>query len=205
MPFRKGLIWIKRQHTNNKTRLFLVSGLAALVLGLVGVVIDIFLPWNQVAIFLRALFALPLGVALFVFVYSIVISRVEFRKENLEPGEEYLTLRERLSPSMRVRLSFIIGAVLFVLMFAVTESPAYTFMAASIMASVLGIFTFTRKTSQELRREAIGLPDSRDALYEAHMRERARSVTQTKRSKERETQRAKELDDELKSEEKLEK
>lgn len=204
MPFRKALIWIKKQYLENPMRLFLYSGAAAALLIGISFLLDIILPWNQLAIFVRSLFALPLAVALFVVSYAGVIAYVEKKKADATE-EPFLTWRERLSPTMRTRVAFIIGAVLFVFMFAAAEGPGYTMVAGIIVASVVGLLTFVRKTSEELRRATIGLPDTRDAVFEAHMRERARAATQSKRAKELEEQREKDRLAALKEEERLEK
>lgn len=204
LPFRKILIWIKKQHTTSRVRLFLFSGLGAAVFAGISFLVDVLLPWNQWAILVRTIICVPLAVALFVLSYSFVITYVEKKKE-LAVEQPYETWRERLSPTMRNRIAIIIAAVLFVLMFAVTMKPGYTIAASIIVAIVAGLFTFIRKTSAELRRESIGLPDARDAAFDSHIRQTAKKATLSKKAKIAQEERENDLRKSIKNEENLEK
>lgn len=204
MPFRKALIWIKKQYTGNSFRLFLFSGVGVILFAGISLLLDFLLPWNQTAVFVRAIISLPLAACIFVFAYGGVIAYVDRRVRDSEESS-YKTWRERLSPTMRTRISIIIGAVLFVIMFAVTMRPGYTIAASCIVAIVAGLFVFMRKTSLELRRETIGLPDARDAAFDSHVKKVAQTARQSRRSKKVQEELEREKEKTLKLEENLEK
>ncbi len=172
MPFRRALIWIRNQYLTKPKDLFLYAGVASLVMAGLSFLADFFLPWDQWAVFIRALIALPEAAAFFVLGYGATLWYVEYKERT---KENYSTWRSKLSPTMRQRASAIAGAVLFVVMFAVTQQPGYTFVAGIIVAIVIGLFAFMRRTSQELARDSIGLPDARDASLNSHIQARVRA------------------------------
>ena len=177
MPFRNFLVWVQKSYASGKRNFFLSSGLAAVVsLGL-ALMADLLLPWDQWAIFVRALVAIPGAVSVFVFSYGFTLYQASLRRKR---NNEYETWRAKLSPRMRTQASAVVGAVLFVVMFSVTMQPGYTIIAALVVAAITGLFAFMRKTSLELNRERIGLPDSRDTVFANHMRDKAKESARKK-------------------------
>jgi len=185
MPFRKALIWIQDQYDENKKQLFLYSGIAFVLAAGLGFLADFLLPWAQWAIFVRAIIALPSAALAFILGYASTLFYVGYKKRT---KSGYETWRTKLSPTMRQRASAVIGAVLFVLMFAVAMRPGYTLASSLIVASAVGLFAFMRKTSNELIRERVGLPDARDASLDAHIRTRAKRAVKNLNKKEKEAE-----------------
>ena len=188
MPFRKALVWIRSLYVEHRKDLFLYGGILAAVLSGITVLADLLLVWDQWAIFVRAGLAIPASATLFTLGYALVMLYVDARAKR---NEEYENWRQRLSPLMRQRVSIIIGAILLVLMFAVVQRPGYTLVSSLIIAVAIGLFAFRRKTIQELNREKIGLPDTRDASFDSHIRQRSREAAQ--RRAERRGKRTKKL------------
>jgi glucan phosphoethanolaminetransferase (alkaline phosphatase superfamily) len=193
MPFRKALVWIHNQYLDHTKDLFLYSGIAFLLTAAISLLADFLLSWEQWAILVRAALVIPTAASIFILGYGAVLLYVDF-KTSRQP--EYRTWRMRLSPTMRNRVAALIGAVLFVLMLAVAQQPGYTLAASFIVATVVGLFAFIRKTSKELTRANIGLPDARDAALDSHMRTQARKAAQTRlrRNKKEEAKEEKDAD-----------
>lgn len=177
MPFRKVLVWIHNQYLDHTKDLFLYSGIAFILMAAISLLADFLLTWEQWAILVRSALVIPTAISVFILSYGAVLLYVDF-KTSRQP--EYRTWRMRLSPTMRVRVAALIGAVLFVLMFAVAQRPGYTLAASFIVAAVAGLFAFIRKTSKELTRATIGLPDARDAALDSHMRAKAKEAAQSR-------------------------
>lgn len=177
MPFRKALVWIHNQYLDHTKDLFLYSGIAFLVTAAVSFLADFLLSWEQWAILVRSALVIPTAGSIFILGYGLTLLYVDFQSAR-KPG--YSTWRMRLSPTMRNRISALIGAVLFVLMLAVAQQPGYTLAASFIVALVVGLFAFMRKTSKELTRSTIGLPDVRDAALDSHIKAQARKAAETR-------------------------
>lgn len=173
MPFRKALVWIRSHYLDHPKELFLYSVAAIIVTGAISVLADFMISWEQWGILVRSLLAIPTAAAIFILGYGLTLTYVDYR---VAKDPEYKTWRQRLSPLMRQRVAMLIGAVLFVFMFAVAQKPGYTFAASVIVALVVGLFAFIRKTSREITRENIGLPDARDAAFDSHLRAQARKA-----------------------------
>ncbi len=196
MPFRKALIWIRNQYYSNRGQLILLSTAGVILTGALGFLADFMLPWDQWAILVRAVIAIPASISLFVLGYAGTLAYVNYRSSTVE---NYRTWRVRLSPTMRQRVSAVIGAVLFVLMFAVTMQPGYTFVSSIIIALVVGLFAFMRRTSTEISRDDIGLPDARDVALDSHLRTTAQNALKKRNAEERKAERDKsrKLEEEL--------
>lgn len=166
IEFRRVLSLIRRELVNNRSRLFLIAGVATLVLGGVTVGLDFILPWGGWGMIVRTVLLLPTAVAIFVLGYGLSLLYYFFKKRN----DDWLSLREKFSPTWRMRISMMIGAVLIVLVYAITMKPGYTFVSSIVAAIVIGLFVFMRKSTVELNREDLGIPDARDAALNTHLR-----------------------------------
>lgn len=202
MPFRKALVWIRNQYLDRPKELFLYSGIAFLVTGAISILADFLLSWDQWAILVRALLAIPTAAAVFILGYGLVLFYVDYR---LARNPEYRTWRMRLSPLMRQRVSMLIGAILFVFMFAVAQQPGYTLAASVIVALATGLFAFIRKTSKELNREIVGLPDARDVAFDSHLRAQAKKAAEMRLRKGKKDKADKEKEDDKQEQLNLEK
>lgn len=194
MPFRKALVWIHNQYLDHTKDLFLYSGIAFVVMTAVSFLADFMLSWEQWAILVRSALVIPTAASIFILGYGLTLLYVDYKSSR---NPEYSTWRMRLSPTMRNRVSAIIGAILFVLMLAVAQQPGYTLAASFIVAIIVGLFAFMRKTSRELTRSTIGLPDVRDAALDSHMRIKAREAAQSRlrRNKKQEAKDEKEAEE----------
>lgn len=173
--FRRLLVRIRNEYIYNRTKLFAYSGAASALLALLTVGLDFILPWETWGMVIRTILLIPTAVAIFVLGYSGVLAYCFFKAQD----ETWTSLRARYSPTWRQRISMVIGAVLFVLIYAISMRPGYTLVSSVIVAIVIGLFVFMRKTSIEMNREELGIPDARDAALNTHLR-RHSAATQSR-------------------------
>jgi len=170
--FREALLLIRDWFLTDRKKLFLIAGAASAILGLITVAADLFLPWGSWGMVARTLLLVPTSVALFVLGYAGAIWWTFFKARD----PEWTNVRARFSPTWRQRISAIIAAILLVVIYAVTTRPGYTLTSSVIVAVIIGLFVFMRKTVAEINREELGIPDARDAALNTHLRRRASAV-----------------------------
>jgi glucan phosphoethanolaminetransferase (alkaline phosphatase superfamily) len=179
--FRRLLVAIRNEYLYQRKRLFVVSAVASVLLGALSVGLDFLLPWQSWGMVLRTLLLIPTAASIFVLGYAAVIGYCFFKAQD----ETWVSLRSRYSPTWRQRISMVIGALLFVMIYAITMKPGYTLTSSIIVAIVIGLFVFMRKTSLEINREELGIPDARDAALNTHLRRRSAEVRAPKEVKQR--------------------
>lgn len=167
--FRQILIAIRTQYIYNRARLFIVAGASTMLMLVITNLLDIFLPWEPWGMILRTIALIPTSLSIFLLGYSSALA-YHFTKSK-DPA--WASLREKFSPTWRQRISMIVGAVLLVLVYAIGLNPGYTFTSSLIVACIIGLFAFMRKTSTEINREELGIPDARDAALNTHLRRSA--------------------------------
>lgn len=181
---RKLLVRLRAEYNDNPRRLYTILGAAFLALALFTLLVDGLLPPQGYANLVRSVLLVPTAVATFSLVYSISIF---FHLRRMEGEEGWLPYRARFSPAWRRRIALIGGAILLVLTQAVGPGLGYTLASSFVGAGVIALLAFVRTAKQESSREALGIPDSRDVLYDAQKRqiERDFALRQAQKKKSR--------------------
>lgn len=163
MIFRKALVRIRREYNTNRNKLFLFSGVATFLAIVIGALLDLLLPFESWSNIIRSIVLIPSAASIFVLGYSVSLL-LHYRKTRLDP--EWTPYRMRMSPVWRNRVSIIIGAFMFVLIYANGFSVGYTFISSCFVAIGIGLFAFIRPTQAEQSRSKFDIPDSRDVNYD---------------------------------------
>jgi len=164
--FRKFLTFL-RKGTNTQGRAYFYRwGAVALVAITGSILVDLFVPFGAWWNLIRTVILVPLSVSLFAVGYgiSLILHRMRSTDPNWQP------YRTRFSPLWRMRISAIVGALALVMVYAAGESPVFTLLSSFLLAVGLALVAFMRRTSQELKREKLGIPDSRDVSYDSEVR-----------------------------------
>lgn len=182
MLFRKFLIRIRKEYNTNRRKLFLYSTIiSAVCLGLTFIV-DFFLPFSGIGTIIRSILLIPTSAALFILVYALSLILHYSKMED----PEWVPFRSRFSPTWRRRISMIVAAILFVIMYANGTGIGYTALSSFIVMIVIALFAFMRLTKEEEEREKYDLPDARDVQYESRLKqleENRRKAAQNKKER----------------------
>lgn len=181
MLFRKGLVRVRKEYNLNPKNLFLYSGIASILGILLTLLCDIFLPfvlWGQSV---RGLILIPTSAAFFVLGYGFSLF-LHYSKVAADPT--WVPFRLRYSPTWRRRIALIVGAMMFVGIYANGFRIGYTAIAAVFVAMVIGLFAFIRTTKDEANREELNIPDSRDTKYEDNLRKLEKQREEKRKKKE---------------------
>lgn len=179
LEFRRLLLKLRKQYLFNKPKFLPLSILSVVVFSIISLGIDFLLPWGSWGMVIRTIVLIPTAISIFVLGYSGVLAYHFYQSRD----RSWTPLRGRYSPTWRQRISMIIGAVLLVLIYAIAMKPGYTLMSSAIIAVVIGLFVFMRKTSNEMNREELGIPDARDAALNTHLRRHATATRNQPESK----------------------
>lgn len=166
---RQFLVNIRSWYSNDLKRaltiLFSVLGASAVAGLLLDWLVDFAGWWNA----LRSLILLPTAGSLFVLGYMLALYLGQ-RKTKSDP--DWVPIRARFSPKRRTQISVIVGAVLLVVIYALGAQPGYTFLSSAVIASLVGVLAFVRRTEKEINRLQLGIPDPRDYDYDEAVRKR---------------------------------
>lgn len=166
MLFRKFLVRIRREYHQNPKRLFIGSLVSTIVFSLIGIIADILLPFSGWGNIVRSFILLPTSLSMFIFGYAISLF-THYSKLNNDSA--WVPYRLRMSPSWRRRISAIIAALMFVLIYANGFRVGYTPTSSMFVAIGIGLFAFMRTTREEAAREKFNIPDARDIKYNTQM------------------------------------
>lgn len=186
--FRKFLTFLRKGQNTRGGQYFYLWGGVLLASLAVSVLVDLFVPFGAWWNLIRTAVLVPLSVSIFAVGYGVSLKLHKIRISD----PHWKPYRTRFSPLWRMRISAIIASVGFVLVYASGESPVFTLFSSMLLAMGLGLFAFMRKTSQELKREKLGIPDARDVSYDSEVRKlqesrkRVMEERATKREKSRE-------------------
>ncbi len=171
--FRSQLQKLKMEFINNSKRMWLIALGAALISTVLGVLADWLLPWVSFGMILRSIILIPSAVSYFAVGYGLMLLYYNKRMGD----SNWVPIRARFSPIWRVRLSVIVGALLLVMIYASNQQHiGYTAGSSLIAAFIISLFVFMRKTTQELKRETLGIPDPRDIAANAYKIKRANEM-----------------------------
>lgn len=164
--FRKFLTFLRKEYNTKGNKYFKTWGSVLLVSLIAGVLVDIFVPFGAWWNLIRTCILVPLATSIFAVGYAVSLSL--HRMKSADP--EWKPYRTRFSPLWRIRISAIVGTVAFVLIYAAGESPVFTLFSSAMLAVGFALVAFMRKTAQEQKREALGIPDARDVSYDSELR-----------------------------------
>lgn len=174
--FRKFLTFLRKGQNTKGMSYFYLWGSILLGSVLVAVLVDLLVPFGAWWNLIRTVVLIPLSVSIFAVGYGI--SLILHRMRSTDPS--WRPYRTRFSPLWRMRISAIVGALGLVAIYAAGESPVFTIFSAGLIALGLTLVAFMRRTSQELKRERLGIPDARDVSYDSEVRklqERRKRIT----------------------------
>ena len=158
--FFKYLSFLKKKlNTTNKVLFFMSFVTLSLIGFFLGLVVDIYLPWNFVFNTIRCLVVLYVSIVLFSFTFSIATEI----KQRYNKRFKYEWLKD-LSFKQRTNLSIIIAGIciiLFVLTVKV-NSVYYTFVAGLLFSLFIWLIYFMKPTVDEIEAMYAGEEDMRD-------------------------------------------
>lgn len=164
--FRKFLTFLRKGLNTRGMKYFYLWGAILLVSVAASVLVDLFVPFGAWWNLIRTAVLVPLSVSIFAVGYGI--SLILHRMRSTDPS--WKPYRTRFSPLWRMRISAIVGALGLVLVYASGESPVFTLFSSVLLATGLALLAFMRRTSQEMKREKLGIPDARDVSYDSEVR-----------------------------------
>ena len=170
MAFRKFLVRIRREYHQNPKRLFIGSFLSTLIFVGLGLLADAFLPFESFGNVVRSIVLIPTSISMFVLGYAISLF-MHYARVSSDPN--WTPYRLRLSPSWRRRVSAVVGAMMFVVIYANGFRVGYTPTSSVAVAIAIALFAFMRTTKEEAAREQFDIPDVRDVKYNSHMKKLA--------------------------------
>lgn len=176
MGIGKFLGWIRRVYNTVPNTLAIYGFGSIALLSLIALALDRFLPFSLWWNVLRAFIAIPLAAAFFIVGYAQAIASHE---KKVAEDSDWISYRERYSPTVRRRISLIIAALLVVAAYASSGTPFYTMVTAGILAIAMGLFAFMRLTRKEKIDEKYDLPDPRDVNYERRFKELQKERAET--------------------------
>lgn len=162
---RNFLRWIRMQHAriDGGLSIFAKALIAFLCLLPLGIIVDIYFPFNPILNIFRSAIALGQMLSLFIAIYVLSIINQSARQQK----ENYIPLRKRFSYNQRFNMGVTLAIVntLWTLTL-IKQNARYTFLSGISLLVFMGIIAFVRKTRSEHLREASGLPDVRDLAFE---------------------------------------
>lgn len=164
--FRKFLTYLRKQYNTKGKGFFFVWGSILLVTTLSGILIDVFLPFGSGWNLVRTVVLIPLSVSLFAVGYGIGL----FLHYMKRTDPNWTPYRLRFSPMWRMRISAIVGAAAFLLVYASNESWFFTLFSSSVLSVGFALIAFMRQTTEERKREKLGIPDARDVNYDSEVK-----------------------------------
>ena len=155
--FRKFLIYLRQQRNTNLKMFTLVTLGIITAFVAIGVLTDIYLPWNYFINTARCIFLLVIGLAIFSVIYVYMPENKDYK---------ILKLRELLSFKQRLNLSLLIWFIIIILDLILVKpgSASYTMSGSVVFSISLGLLTFIRPTYEETKRFENNLIDERDII-----------------------------------------
>lgn len=166
MWFRKYLVEIRGKWKTDAKKLYLQCLIGFLVTAAITLALDIWTPFESYWMIFRSLLLIPLAFFAFSAFYALA---VDVGNRKLINDSEWVPYRARWSPKWRRNLSFIMGAFIIVLVYALEPFPGYTILSSFVVTSVIGMVAFCRMTRNESKRTDLGIPDPRDTHFEKRL------------------------------------
>lgn len=160
--FRKYLLLLRKQDNTRPAfagRL-LIGTFAGIV---VGIVVDIFLPFNFIINMLRGMIALVTGISTASFAY---LMSIKYNDKKLEEDRFYLPVRKRFSYRQRLNISIVLGILIAIFtLLGTREDFAYTLKSSISIMLIFIIIAFARRYRDEFLKDIYGIPDVRDLEF----------------------------------------
>lgn len=183
MIFRRALVQFRKWANEDFKKNLLKFGSLFLVAVAAGILVDIFLPFGAWWNVLRSAILAPTALFGFISFYMIAVI---LSQRQVAGNPNWVTYRARWSPTWRRRIGIILGAVLFVMVYAVGFQPGYTLISSFIVMSFAAIFAFVRMTQKEIDRAELGAPDPRDHIARKAVSERQAALAAKQQQRTRE-------------------
>lgn len=185
--FRKFLTFLRKGFNTRGKKYFYLWGSILVAALAASILVDLFVPFGAWWNLIRTAVLVPLSLSIFAIGYAIGLTL--HRMRSTDP--EWKPYRTRFSPLWRIRIAAIVAAVGLVLVYAAGESPVFTLFSSVLLAIGLALLAFVRRTSTELKREKLGIPDARDVSYDSEVRrlQEARKNLMAERAAKREAKR----------------
>ena len=164
--FRKFLTFLRKGFNTRGKKYFYLWGCILAVALAASILVDLFVPFGAWWNLIRTAVLVPLSVSIFAIGYAVGLTL--HRMRSTDP--DWRPYRTRFSPLWRIRIAAIVAAVGLVLVYAAGESPVFTLFSSVLLAVGLALLAFVRRTSTELKREKLGIPDARDVSYDSEVR-----------------------------------
>lgn len=180
MIFRKFLVRIRKEYNENFKRLLIVSVVGTVLFSGIGLLVDFLMPFEGLGNVVRSLVLIPTSLSMFILGYAIGLF-LHYGRMRTNP--QWVPFRMRMSPSWRRRISAIVAAVMFVLIYANGFRVGYTPSSSIFVAIGIALFAFMRTTREEAAREKFDIPDVRDVKYNSHMQKLANQRAEAEKEK----------------------
>lgn len=164
--FRKFLTFLRKGYNTRGRKYFYLWGGILLGALAASVAVDVLVPFGAWWNLIRTAVLVPLALSIFAVGYAVSLGL--HRMRSADPN--WRPYRTRFSPLWRMRISAIVAALGLVLVYASGESPVFTLFSSVLLATGLALLAFMRRTSQEMKRESLGIPDARDVSYDSEVR-----------------------------------
>lgn len=159
--FRRYLIQIRRFQNEglfwNLPLLFLIISIIGLTIGLI---VDLFVPFNYVSNMFRGVIAIITGITMFSSSYLYTSNR---RDKILIVDRYYKSVRERFSYKQRLNFSILVGTLSFLfVILGDKNSVIFTLKSSLFIFLILTLTAFTRRLRDEFIKDIFDIPDLRD-------------------------------------------
>lgn len=162
---RKYLIYLRKQENkDNMKPAFAVRLVIIVLIGIiVGVLVDIFLPFMFFTNALRGIISLATGVSAASFVY---LMEIKYKDKKMNEDRFYLPIRKRFSYRQRFNISVILGFIIVIfVLFVIKENFAYTLQSSIAIMLIFILIIFTRRYRDEFLKDIYEIPDTRDLEF----------------------------------------
>lgn len=167
---------VRTRFYKNKKKTFLLMLLTFVILSSIGFLFDSRENIGKVFNFIRTFFISLQSVPIFFIFYLLG----ENRKAKHSKDENYVSPRKKYTFNQRRNLAIIVSVLTIFLhiVFFKSASNFYSLSSATVLAIVLNMIYFTRKTKYELELDRKGYVDARDLehLYKLQDKEREKDV-----------------------------
>lgn len=164
--FRKFLTYLRKNYNTKGKGYFYLWGSILFASAIVATLVDAFLPFGAWWNLIRTVVLVPLSVSIFAVGYAIGL----FLHYTKRTDPKWVPYRLRFSPMWRLRISAIVGAAALLMVYASSESLFFTFFSSAVISVGLALVAFIRQTSEEMKRDKLGIPDARDVNYDSEIK-----------------------------------
>ena len=163
---------VRTYYYKEKTKTILILVISFLVTLGVGIFFDTREHLGTILNFIRTFFIAIESIPIFLLLYIIS----EERKNRLSKKDDYESLRRKYTVNQRKNLAIIVSVVVIVIHVAFfrTSYNIYSLSSAVVLAIIMNMIYFTRKTKYEIELEKKGYVDVRDLehIYKLQDKER---------------------------------